>query len=52
MKNVRRRTTEINLWFYIQGIMFNMNEYLFIRMFIEQHYYLLFNIFDHLEIPV
>ena len=46
------KTTETNLSFHFKGIMFNMNEYLFIRMFIKIHYYLLFNLFHHFILPV
>ena len=53
MQNVKkRRTTETNLLFHFKGILFNMNEYLFINMFIKLHYYLLFNVFHHLAAPV
>ena len=54
MQNVtiKRRTTENNLWFHFKGIMFHMNEYLFINMFIKLHYYLLVNVFHHLAADV
>ena len=41
---------QINLLFHFKGIMFNINEYLFINMFIQLHYYLLFNIFHHFRL--
>ena len=48
--NKRQKTTETNLLFHFKGILFYMNEYLFINMFIKLHYYRLFNIFHHLSL--
>ena len=48
--NKRQKTTETNLLFHFKGILFNMNEYLFINMFIKLHYYRLFNVFHHLSL--
>ena len=47
LKTMEWKTTETNLLFHIKGIMFSMNENMFIRMFIKLHYYLLLNIFHH-----
>ena len=40
------KTTEIKFGFHFKGIMFNMNDFLFIRMFIKLHYYILFNFYS------
>ena len=53
MQNVTKNgEQEKPIFYYFKGIMFNMNEYLFINMLIKLHYYLLFNVFDHLAAPV
>ena len=36
----------------LKGIMFNINELLFIRIFIKLHYYLLLNFFHHFSLTV